>query len=153
MSLESKLLEIQKNLPTLKKSAANPHFKSQYVPLEQVMEELLPALNKAGILLVQAPTYVGGNLPALVTELIDTESKPHPERISHVVPLVLDKQTPQAVGSAITYMRRYALMSILGLVGEPDDDGESAMNRSKQTTRSRNPDVGTGQQPVMRHEF
>ena len=126
MSLESKLLEIQKNLPTLRKSAENPHFRSAYVPLEQVMEELLPALNKAGILLIQAPCYVGGTLPALVTKLVDTETG---KEMAYTVPLVLDKQTPQAMGSAITYLRRYSIMSILGLVGEADTDAEAAMSR------------------------
>jgi hypothetical protein len=129
LSLESKLLEIQKSLPALKKSAANPHFKSSYVPLEALMEEILPVLNEAGILLVQAPSYLGADLASLTTQLVDTETS---ERLSFTVPLVLDKQTPQAVGSAITYMRRYSLMSILGMIGEPDTDAEAAMNRQGQ---------------------
>lgn len=39
------------------------------------------------------------------------------------------KNDPQAVGSAITYMRRYALGAILGLNIEDDDDGNAAANK------------------------
>jgi len=161
LSLESKLLEIQKNLPTVAKTATNPAFRSQYVPLETVLAEVLPVLNAAGILVVQAPDVVNGQ-PALRTTLIDTTDSRaedlnpaytwHPE-ITHVVPLVLDKQTPQAVGSAITYMRRYSLMSILGLVGEPDTDGEAAMSRSggsvSRSKGTRAPSAGS----TTTHEF
>ena len=43
------------------------------------------------------------------------------------MPLV--KLDPQAVGSAITYARRYALSAMIGIVSD-DDDGESAMGRT-----------------------
>ena len=132
VSLESKLLAIQKDLPSLKKSAENPHFRNTYVPLETVLSELLPKLNEAGLLLVQAPSDVDGQ-PALTTGIYDTETD---EALEFSVPLVLDKQTPQAVGSAITYMRRYSLMSILGLVGEPDTDAEAAMDRVQRPKRA-----------------
>ena len=45
------------------------------------------------------------------------------------MPLV--KIDPQAVGSAITYARRYALSAMIGIVSEEDDDGESAMGRTQ----------------------
>ena len=134
MSLESKLLAIQKDLPSLKKSAENPHFRNTYVPLETVLSELLPKLNDAGILVLQAPSLsLGAGSPGLTTTLVDTEST---DRLEWTVPLVLDKQTPQAVGSAITYMRRYSLMSILGLVGAPDDDGEGALSDASKASRT-----------------
>jgi hypothetical protein len=41
-------------------------------------------------------------------------------------PLLLEKQTPQGMGSAITYLRRYSLLSALGLEGDVDDDAEAA---------------------------
>jgi len=40
--------------------------------------------------------------------------------------LVMDKDTPQAQGSAITYARRYALTAMTGLVADMDDDGQKA---------------------------
>lgn len=43
------------------------------------------------------------------------------------VPLLCEnKANPQKMGSAITYARRYGLCSMLGIVGEEDDDGQGA---------------------------
>jgi hypothetical protein len=43
-------------------------------------------------------------------------------RVYHT-PLILDKQTSQGMGSAVTYARRYALVSIFFLDADEDDDG------------------------------
>jgi hypothetical protein len=40
------------------------------------------------------------------------------------------KADPQAVGSAITYARRYALAAIVGIVADDDDDGNQAAGKS-----------------------
>ena len=58
---------------------------------------------------------------------------PTKEEMTFAAPLVLGKPGPQEVGSAITYMRRYTLLSILGLVGEEDDDAERAQPAPKAT--------------------
>ena len=47
-------------------------------------------------------------------------------RIVSVMPLRLDGLAPQKQGSLITYMRRYSLTAILGIVAEDDDDGQIA---------------------------
>lgn len=122
MAIHEKVLAIQRELPTLNKTATNPHFHNDYVPLEEVLDKVLPVLNRAGIVLSQLPSHIDG-ASALQTTLLDTEDN---TSISAIAPLILDKQNSQGVGSAITYMRRYAILSILGLVGEDDDDGEAA---------------------------
>jgi hypothetical protein len=48
------------------------------------------------------------------------------EWIRATATLTLDKQTPQGQGSAITYMRRYALSAALGIATEDDDGGNEA---------------------------
>jgi hypothetical protein len=45
------------------------------------------------------------------------------------LPCVCESQDPQAIGSAITYMRRYSQQSILNLAPETDDDGALAARR------------------------
>ena len=45
----------------------------------------------------------------------------------------LAKADPQGAGSAITYMRRYALMACLGVVADVDDDGNSASPSASQS--------------------
>jgi hypothetical protein len=48
--------------------------------------------------------------------------------MSATVNMQPEKNSPQAIGSAITYMRRYAISAVLGLIVEEDDDGNKASN-------------------------
>lgn len=130
MGLTTKLLEIQKKGVELQKSALNPHFKSKYIPLEEVIGKVIPLLNDNGIVLLQSVGHYEGT-PVLVTSLIDAETD---ERVETAAPLILDKQTPQAVGSAITYMRRYSILSLLGLVADEDDDANAATPQRRTRT-------------------
>lgn len=123
MSLSEKLLEVQKQGVTLVKDARNPHFKNRYLTLEKLLDTMLPILNEKGILVLQMPATVDNGQPALTTMLVDTETG---DTFDGTMPLILQKNDPQGVGSAITYARRYMLMSALGLVADEDDDGESA---------------------------
>lgn len=123
MSLNEKLLEIQKaGIEGVVFDSSNPHFKNRYISLGSLLDKVLPVLNDKGIVVTQIPTATGPT-PSLSTVFVDTESG---ERLEGTVPLVLQKDDPQGVGSAITYMRRYALLSMLGLVADEDDDGEAA---------------------------
>lgn len=131
MNLSEKLLDIQQNLPDFKKNATNPHFKNTYITLDGVLEGLLPMLNERGILLVQEPTFSDGQ-PTLTTTLINVED-PNDNRWSEQ-PLLLDKDTPQGHGSAITYGRRYALCCIFNIVADEDDDGEGGSSRGSRGT-------------------
>ena len=117
------LLEIQKEgVEGITFDSTNPHFKNRYISLGKVVETLKPILNEKGLLLSQIPVSLVGT-PALQTVLYHPESD---TSIEGVVPLVLDKATSQALGSAITYTRRYALLSMLSLVADEDDDGAAA---------------------------
>lgn len=117
MDIYAALLEVQKKAPRVQKDAINPHFRSTYVTLNAALDAVLPLLNEHGILLVQAPDADG-----LRTELIHPESG---TQISSWAEMPKD-DNPQKLGSAITYFRRYALMSMLGLVGDEDDDANVA---------------------------
>jgi len=64
---------------------------------------------------------------ALTTIIVHSESGEWMES-SYVMP-VAKQNDPQAMGSAMTYARRYALGSILNLNIDDDDDGEKAMGR------------------------
>lgn len=117
-------IELQKELPKLDKKADNPFFKSKYVPLEEVIGKILPLLNKHGFGLMQAVNQSNGT-PVLDTSLIYQYGATTP-LLQSSMPLMLKSEDPQAQGSAITYARRYALMALLGLVGDEDDDGNRA---------------------------
>lgn len=126
-TLGEALLAVQKEAPALQRDAINPHFKNKYVSLDSLMGQILPVLHKHGFVLVQSPTVENGE-PALRTKLLHA---PSGEAIEDTMLLVLGKTDPQGQGSAITYARRYSLMSILGLVADEDDDANAARPRQR----------------------
>jgi hypothetical protein len=133
-SLNEALLAFQKSAPALQKDKLNPAFKgSKYVSLDGLMPTILPLLNEQGIVLSQLPSHIDG-APALTTRLTHVASG---EAVETTMPLILDKDTAQGQGSAITYARRYAIVSILGLVADVDDDGNKASERSVEVVNRR----------------
>lgn len=125
------LLDLQRNAPDLQKNAINPHFKNKYVTLDELLGKVLPLLHERGLVLVQAPAETSVGAPGLRT-VIWHESGGCV--LDDTMPLTLDKTSPQAQGSAITYARRYALMAILGLVADEDDDGAKATTARRTRT-------------------
>ncbi len=126
----------QAEAPALQKDKLNPAFKSKYLSLDALMEQVMPLLNKHGLIWLTAPNYIQVNggpetknvEPNLSYRLIHATSG---EETSGTVPLLLSKRDAQGLGSAITYARRYALMAVLGLVADEDDDG----NRASESNR------------------
>lgn len=117
------IVEIQKTLKPLVKTATNDEFDSGYVPLEVVAAKAYELLAKKGIAVMQPPTTNDQGLALLETILVHKSGV----GFSRITRLVVDKATPQKHGASITYMRRYALMGMLGLVAEnEDDDGNTA---------------------------
>lgn len=121
-SLAQALLAFQAEGVKLQKNAINPHFKNKYISLDSLMESVLPVLNASGLVLLQLPTAIDG-APALTTRIVHADSG---ESVEATMLLQLQKSDPQSQGSAITYARRYAAMSFLGLVADEDTDGRAA---------------------------
>ena len=124
----NKILEIQKEMPKIGKDGDNPYFSSSYLTLGKLLDKVLPIMQKHNVLLLQTPSAVitDSNLfGTLKTEMIDGETDDL--LFSSEMLLATKSQDPQAQGSAITYARRYALMTILGIVpAETDDDGNKS---------------------------
>lgn len=120
----SALLKAQKEFPTVKKEDTNPFFKSSYAGLPSVLEVVLPILNK-NELLVSQPPITDEDRIGVETTIYHSSG----ESITSKFTVNLAKDDPQGAGSAITYARRYALISILGLNVDEDDDGNVASNK------------------------
>lgn len=123
INLAAALLLVQQEIGDVEKGADNPYFESKYADLSSVIDALKPVLNKHGIVFLQVPVSptFEGHL-ALKTYLIHSKSG---EYLSGVAEVPLSKNDPQAYGSAMTYTRRYSLVSIIGLK-TVDDDGNAA---------------------------
>jgi hypothetical protein len=119
------LVQFQASVSKVAKESNNPFFKSKYASLANILDTIQKPLSECGLAISQFPD---GN--ALTTILLHADSGEWMES-SYVMP-VAKQNDPQAMGSAMTYARRYALGSILNLNIDDDDDGEKAMGRSNQ---------------------
>lgn len=134
---------VQGEMPSLQKTAVNPHFKSKYVSLDALMAAVVPLLNRHGLIWVTMPcTFPPDQTPALKYSLIWAKGGDD-VCIGGTMALLAAKDDPQGQGSAITYARRYSLMAVLGLVADVDDDGNAATasRRRQQETRAAAPTV------------
>jgi hypothetical protein len=106
----------------VQKNAQNPHFKNNYANLEAVMAIIKPAMKDNGLALLQIPgEIVNGNM-SLLSTIIHTSGEVWNFRTE--IPLG-EKAGPQPYGSAMTYGRRYFLLTFGGMC-PVDDDGEAA---------------------------
>ena len=107
----------------INKDGQNPFFKSNYATLSHILEEISEPLQQSGLIITQWPE--GSDL---ITLLIHADSGQYFQS-SYNMP-VAKQNDPQAVGSAISYARRYAVSSILSL-NIDDDDANKASGKGK----------------------
>jgi len=125
-NIVSLLIKARKDIQPPAKTGTNPHFRSRYVTLEGCIEAVTQPLANHGFFLSQQ--VFTNEHGSFVDTILMHEDDPTWEMVSHV-PLVLGKNDMQGLGSAITYARRYGIMSLLNLPAE-DDDGNAASRSS-----------------------
>lgn len=118
------LLKAKQQFGPVLKDKMNPAFKSKYADLGAVLEAVEPALLANGILVVQQVQSFD-DVMYLDTSLIHVGGLKIGSRYK-VTPM---KKDPQGEGSAITYARRYSLLSLLSIAPE-DDDGNAAARKA-----------------------
>jgi hypothetical protein len=127
-NLAKALATVQQHITPVVKDRTNPHFKNNYATLDAIMENVRPLLAGHGLAIVQgggAPvSNADGNIVGAAVETMLVHQSG--EFITSAIVLPIDKGTPQAVGSAITYGRRYGVAALLALTTEEDDDGNHA---------------------------
>ena len=131
--LAKALNKFQAECSGAKKDADNPFFGSKYANLEAVINCAKSALDNNGLAVSQFPLMDQG-YAGVETILMHSSG----EWISNTLLLACKKQDPQAMGSAITYARRYAYQSVLGIPSE-DDDGEKSMSRNQAPVKQQAP--------------
>jgi hypothetical protein len=118
------MLAVQAEAPKLPKDGTNPHFKSKFTKLETIVEKVGPILNKHGLVWFAMPSRSKDDgKPVLRYRLAHA---PSGETLEDEMDLMLARGGAQEQGSGITYARRYALVSVLNLVADEDDDGHAA---------------------------
>lgn len=109
------------------KRSQNPHFKSRFADLREVLDCIEEPLGRHGLVFLQLLRPSEGGLLMLHSQLHHADSG---EMVEAVVPIVPEKPGPQALGSCISYMRRYSAKAMFSLAdADEDDDAEAATNR------------------------
>ena len=116
------------------KDRTNPAFKSSYADLASVWDACRVALSANGLSVSQHPGRLEDG-SATVTTILLHKSGQH---ISSVCAALPRDQSPAAVGSVVTYLRRYALAAAVGVAPE-DDDGQAASHATPNPQPQRAP--------------
>ncbi len=106
------------------KDSENPHFGRMYADLASVWRACRGPLSKHGLAVIQVPT--GG---WLITRLVHRSGQWIEGDFKMTADTDRGRSAVQALGSTITYLRRYALSAMVGVAPDDDDDGESAEGR------------------------
>lgn len=120
--LAKSLVLFNSEVNKIAKDADNPFFKNNYATLDTIIDEIRPILSKHGLSIMQIPSGDGQNVTLKTLLLHETGEWLESDELT-MKPV---KNDPQAVGSCITYARRYSLAAFLSLNTGEDDDGNGA---------------------------
>lgn len=132
--LMAALATAQAEIENASKTSANPHFKSRYADLAEVLNTCRPVLAKHHIAIMQSTGFDGATV-AVTTVLCHKDGG----WVSSCASCVPAKTDAQGIGAATTYLRRYGLAAMVAIAQE-DDDGQSAQHAGKPAPVSRKPD-------------
>jgi hypothetical protein len=166
-TLKRVMLEIQKVMDSAKKTAENPYFHSRYSDLPSVNAAIRDAMkaSKAYVLIEQVAytdytnlevrpllvkdkqgnilkTYdVNVPLVGVLTRISEPQSGEFEESTMKLRPV---EDTPQAVGSTISYIRRYSLLARFNISSEDDDGNSGSGKTDRQQPEKQRPATQTG---------
>lgn len=120
--LASALSKAQAEMPKVKFDAKNPFLKNSYASLGAVIDTTRPILAKYGFSLVQFPVSQEGRI-GVTSRLIHESGEFLEETITLVPEMAKGLSINQSAGVTISYLRRYAHVSILNIYADEDTDG------------------------------
>jgi hypothetical protein len=127
VKLFAALAAAQAEFPGVAKDAKNPHLGNRYASLASTIEAVRPILARHGLAFLQPLETASDDAHARVRTILLHSSGEHIEHVADIpIAPMKGALNAQAYGSAVSYLRRYALQSMLGLSTCDDDDGTAA---------------------------
>lgn len=120
-AFSSDLVAALAELRTLGQDGNNPHFKSRYLTLQTLIEGVRPILARHNLALLQ-PVTADVNSVTVTTVILHSSGAKFDSALTLTA---TGPATPQALGSLISYARRYGAGSLLGIVSDPDADDDA----------------------------
>lgn len=143
--LATALAKAQGELENASKSSSNPHFKSKYADLAEILNTVRPVFALNGLSVTQCPSFEAG-IVSVETILMHSSG----QWMSSVISAPVSKQDAQGVGSAITYCRRYSLASVAGIAQEDDDANSAVGHAPRQQPKQAKPVISANQAADLR---
>ena len=144
-TLKEKLFEFQKLGIIIGRNAKGYNY--TYASYDHIWEHIGEKLNELKLLVSHRIQDYGGNL-FLETTVSDMESG---DEQSSQIPITAN--TPQTMGSAITYYKRYNLSAILNLIIEDEDDDGAAAEKKATQKRTTPAPQSKPQAPQKKPDF
>ena len=107
--------------------STNPFFKSSYADLDTIIKSCFPQLTKYGLSVIQGNDTCSNGSFYVTTMLLHESGQWIKSKLKMPIG---GKKDAQAVGSTITYARRFSLSAMVG-IAQTDDDGNSIQNKEK----------------------
>lgn len=120
IELLKSLQKAQSSIKTIAFDSTNPHFKNRYASYNAIVDVVKPSFLSCGLTVIQ---YVNAKEMILFTRILHLTGQWIED---DGIPLIVDKENMQGLGSAITYAKRYGLQAMGFVVTDEDDDGSQA---------------------------
>lgn len=144
VELAKAMAKAQGEIENASKNAKNPHFRSKYADLAEVLNTVRPVMSANGISISQFPAFEQG-IASVETIVMHSSG----EWMSGVSSAPVSKQDAQGVGSALTYLRRYSLAAIAGIAQEDDDANSAVGGQQRQQQPQRQQQAPAQQAPAQ----
>lgn len=142
-NLAQALSKMQGQMTPAIKDATNPAFKSKYADLASVWEAIRKPLSDNGLSVTQQTDILDNGQMILITTVWHTSG----ESLVARYPLMPAQNTIQAVGSCLSYARRYSISALLG-VTQDDDDGIAGSGNPGTETAAKSSKGNTSKPPA-----
>lgn len=140
--LATALSKAQSQMAGAKKDSSNPYFKSNYADLSSVWDACRQPLTDNGLSVTQT-SDVMMEIPDHV--IINTQlNHSSGQWIRSKLAMKPVKNDPQAIGSCITYARRYSLAAIVGISPEDDDGNAASLKSNRKDSKEENVSIWLG---------
>jgi hypothetical protein len=131
--LATALAKAQSEIRAAPKSSVNPHFKSKYADLDECWNAAREPLTKNGLSVIQNATTTESGV-VLTTMILHSSGQWL--RFDGMAAAPKDF-SPQGIGAAVTYLRRYGFSAAVGITSDEDLDGEDSRESQKQSPAAR----------------
>lgn len=125
-TLATALAKAQGEMKNAAINKENPYFNSRYADLAAIRDATIPALSKNGLCIYHSVHRDGENW--YVRAVLKHGESGESIISDFPLPNLFDK--PQAIGSAITYGKRYTWAALCGIAAEEDDDANAAQGNT-----------------------